>query len=94
MNTFFIQEMLDFEMQHFFSMYKNLCGYFHIELMSIHVILYCSDLFRGRRKTRSPVSNLQSSTTSGAGIFVKGYRLIKFFYIEIIGKYYRNNSLR
>ena len=74
-------------------MYMNLCGYFHLELMSIHVILYYSDLFRGGRKSRSLVSNLQSSTGSGAGIVEKGYRLINFFHIEIIGKYDRNHNL-
>ena len=68
---------------------KNVCGYFHTELVSIPVILYCSDLFRGERMTRSLVLNLQFSTASGVGIVVKGYRLVKFFHIEIIGKYYR-----
>ena len=71
-------------------MYKNLCGYFHIELMSMHVILYHSDLFRGGRKTKSLVSNLHSSTESGAGVIVKRYRLVKCFHIEIIKKYNRN----
>ena len=29
------------------SMYKNLCGKFHIELLFIHTLLYCSDPFKG-----------------------------------------------
>ena len=66
-------------------MYKNLCGNFHIELMSICVILYCSYLFRGGRKTRSLVSNFQSSTASGAGIVVKGYGIIKFSTLKLLG---------
>ena len=62
--------------------------------MFIRMILYCSDLFRGGRETRSLISNLQPSATSGAGIVVKGYILIKFFHIEFIGEYDRNQGLR
>ena len=66
-------------------MYTNLCGYFCIELMSIHVILYCSDLFRGERKITSLVLNLQSPTASGAGIVVKGYRHKFFSTLKLLG---------
>ena len=83
---------LEFEVQDIFHVQEFV--WIFLYRMSVHVILYCSDLFRGRKKNGSLDLNLQSSTASGACIVVKGYRLIKFFHIEIIGKYERNHSLR
>ena len=34
-------------------MYKNLCGYLHIVLKSIHAVLHCPDLFGWVGKTSS-----------------------------------------
>ena len=75
-------------------MNKNLCRYLCTELESISASLYCPDPFRGGWKIRRLVSNIQPSTASGAGVVVKRYRLVKFFCIEIIGKYDRNHGLR
>ena len=49
-------------------------------------------LLRGK-ETKSIISSHLFSTTSGAGI-VKGYRIIKFWHIEIIRRCERNWSLR
>ena len=59
-------------------MYKNLCGYLCIVMKSIHVVLHCTDLFRGGGKTSNLILKPQSSITSSAGIVIKKYRFVKF----------------